>query len=154
MRKRNTALERDVPVLTKDQLEQAKKLVLASSREPLLPAGTLTTCQICRGEMFTTNNLKHLIATPAGMVILSRLPGAQCIRCGTKQYDPAALAAILEQSDQEIVADYETRVTRASGSTLGTYFKADLTRVLHLSGKERLRWKILDGNNALVEVER
>jgi len=154
MVKREPVPEGEIPVLTTDQLEQAKKLILASSREPLLPTGTMTACQVCKGEMFTTNNLRHIIPTPAGMVILSRLPGAQCLRCGTKQYDPAALAAILEQSDQEIVADYETRVTHASGSTLGTYFKADLTRVLHLSGKERLRWTILDGNNALVEVER
>src|SRR5438552_7410472 len=101
MVKREPVPEGEIPVLTTDQLEQAKKLILASSREPLLPTGTMTACQVCKGEMFTTNNLRHIIPTPAGMVILSRLPGAQCLRCGTKQYDPAALAAILEQSDQE-----------------------------------------------------
>ena len=104
--------------------------------------------------MVTTNNLERVIATPTALVVLARLPGAECARCGATSYDPAALALTLEHSGSEIVADYETKVTRTSGSTLGTYFKADLSRVLRLSGKERLRWKVLNKDKALVEVER
>ena len=145
---------KDVPRITEDQLEVTRKLILSASREPLLPAGTVTTCQVCQGEMVTTNSLKRIIAIPMGLIVLTRLPGAECVRCRAREYDPAALAMTLEHSGSEIVADYETKVTRASGSTLGTYFKADLSRVLRLSGKERLRWKVLDQDKALVEVER
>jgi hypothetical protein len=139
---------------TEDQMDLTRKLVLASSRAPLLPTGTITACQVCGGDMVTTNNLRKAIPVPMGLIILAGLPGAQCTRCKSVAYDAGALAAILENSASEIVADYETRVTRASGSTLGTYFRADLSRVLRLSGKERLRWKVLDKDRAFVEVER
>ncbi len=154
MKEKNTILERGVPRLTEEQMELTRKMLLSGSREPLLPVGTVTTCQSCGGDMITTNNLRRTIATPAGLIILAGLPGAQCVRCRAVAYDAAAAATILENSSSEIIADYETRVTRASGSTLGTYFKADLSRVLHLSGKEKLRWKVLDEDKALVEVER
>lgn len=146
--------DRDIPRITADQLELTRKLLLSTSREPLLPSGTVTVCQVCKGEMVTTNNLTRAIATPAALIVLTRLPGAECVRCGAREYDPAALAIAMEHSGSEIVADYETKVTRASGSTLGTYFKADLSRVLKLSGKERLRWKVLGQDKALVEVKR
>jgi len=142
------------PRITEDQLASTRRRILSAPRTPLLPAGTVTVCPVCKGEMITTNNLTRAIATPAALVVLTRLPGAECARCGAKEYDPAALAITMEHSGSEIVADYETKVTRASGNTLGTYFKADLSRVLKLSGKERLRWKVLGRDQALVEVER
>jgi len=149
-----TKTTEDVPRISGEQLERTRRQIMAVSREPLLPAGTVTVCPVCKGEMVTTNNLSRIIASPMGLIVLTRLPGAECVRCGAKAFDGAALAMILEQSGSEIIADYETKVTRASGSTLGTYFKADLTRVLRLSGKEKLRWKVLDRDKALVEVER
>ena len=149
-----TKTTEEVPRISEEQLERTRRQILAASREPLLPAGTVTVCPVCKGEMVTTNNLRRIIASPMGLIVLTRLPGAECVRCRAKAFDGAALAMTLEQSASEIIADYETKVTRASGSTLGTYFKADLTRVLRLSGKERLRWKVLDEDKALVEVER
>lgn len=154
MKKSKSPPRNETPTLTQEQMDLTRKLILASSREPLLPTGTITTCQICNGEMVTTNNLRRTIPVPMGLVILAGLSGAQCTRCRSVAYDAGAIATILEHSGSEIIADYETRVTRASGSTLGTYFKADLTRVLRLAGKEKLRWKVLDGDRALVEVER
>ena len=145
---------KDIPRITEAQLELTRKRILSATRNPLFPAGTVTTCPVCKGEMVTTNNLTRAIATPMALVVLTRLPGAECVRCGAREYDPAALAITMEHSGSEIVADYETKVTRASGRTLGTYFKADLSRVLKLSGKERLRWKVLGQDKALVEVER
>src|SRR5438034_963106 len=137
-----------------DLVGQGRYRIIHHAREPLLPTGTITPCQVCGGDMVTTNNLKKAIAVPMGLVILVGLPGAQCTRCRSVAYDAGALAMILEHSGSEIVADYETRVTRASGNTLGTYFKADLSRVLRLSGKEKLHWKVLDEDRALLEVER
>ena len=154
MKKPESPSRTETPTLTREQIDLTRKLVLASSREPLLPTGTISPCQVCGGDMVTTNNLKKAIAVPMGLVILVGLPGAQCTRCRSVAYDAGALAMILEHSGSEIVADYETRVTRASGNTLGTYFKADLSRVLRLSGKEKLHWKVLDEDRALLEVER
>ncbi|MBI4416786.1 MAG: YgiT-type zinc finger protein [Euryarchaeota archaeon] len=147
-------LAKGAPMLTDERLEQARKMILATSKAPLLPTGTTTTCPVCKGPMVTTNDLQRVLAVPHGVVVLTRLPGAVCTRCGAKAYDAAAVALTLEHSGSEIIADYETKVTRASGGTLGTYFKADLSRVLRLTGKERLRWKVLDKDQALVEVER
>jgi hypothetical protein len=104
--------------------------------------------------MVTTNNLKKTVATPLGLVVLARLPGAECSKCGALEYDAAALGIIMRHSDSEVVADYETKVTKASGRTLGTYFKADLSRVLRLTGKEHLVWKVIDRDHALVEIQR
>jgi len=104
--------------------------------------------------MLTTNNLERIVATPQGLTVITRLPGAECIQCGAIQYDPGAARLILEHSASEIVADYETKVTRASGRTLGVYLKADLARVLNLHGKEKMAWKVLDRNHALVEIDR
>lgn len=144
----------DLPAVTEEQLRQLRGKMLASPREPLLPAGTVTQCALCKGAMVTTNDLRKVIPTSAGLLVITRLPGAKCTSCGEQQFDAAALAIILEHSGQEIVSDYETTVSRTSGKMIGTNFKGDLPRVLALKGQERLRWKIIDRNHALVEVER
>jgi hypothetical protein len=87
------------------------------------------------------------------MRIVTRLPGAECRNCGAMSLDPAAIAILAEHEAGEVVADYETRVTRV-GPMLATYLREDLRRVLGLKGKETLRWKIIDRTHALVEVER
>lgn len=143
-----------VPEITQSQLDRLKALVLGQSKEPLLPTGTITRCPDCGGVMVTTNSLEKVIPTPNGVLVLTRLPGAKCSKCAAVAYDPGALAIILQHSSMEIVADYETKVTKASGQTLGTYFRSDLTRVLALKGTERLVWKVLDRNHVLVEIDR
>lgn len=144
----------EIPTITEEQLEQMRRKMLRASRKPLLPTGTVTRCVTCKGDMVTTNDLRKVIPTPAGLLVITRLSGAECSSCGTKQFDAAALALILEHSGQEIVGDYETTVSRTSGRMIGTNFKGDLPRVLALKGHERLRWKILDRDHALVKVER
>lgn len=144
----------DVPELTQEYVRTIQVRMLETHREPLLPENEVTECPVCGGEMVTTNNLRKAIPTPHGLTVVTPLPGARCARCSTSQYDPAALALILEHSDEEIIADYETTVTQASGKTLGTYFKKDLSRVLSLTGKEHLRWTVLDEDHALVEIDR
>lgn len=135
-------------------MEEARRLLLSVPREPLLPAGTVLDCQICgRHTAVTTNNLQETIATPAGVRIVTRLPGAECTHCGTKYLDAGGAAILEEHRANEIVADYETTVTTV-GPMLATYLKGDLRRVFHLKGKERLRWKIIDRDHAVVEVER
>lgn len=144
----------DVPEVTQEQVRDLQGRLLEAPREPLLPEGEVTDCPICDGDMVTTNNLKKAIPTPHGLTVVTRLPGARCTQCDASQFDPAAIALILEHSDAEILADYETTVTKASGSSLGTYFKKDLTRVLGLDGSEHLLWTVLDKDHALVEIER
>lgn len=140
--------------ITQAQLDRLKALVLGQSKEPVLPKGTISKCPDCGGEMVTTNDLEKVIPTPNGVLVLTRLPGAKCTTCGALAYDPGAVSIILQHSSMEIVADYETKVTKASGQTLGTYFKSDLTRVLALKGKERLVWKVLNRNHVLIEIDR
>lgn len=144
----------EVPTVTEEQLRQLRAKMLAAPREPLFPTGTVTRCMSCKGDMVTTNDLRKFVPTPAGLVVIARLPGAKCAACGEQQFDAAALAIILEHSGQEIVSDYETTVSRTSGKMIGTNFKGDLPRVLALKGHERLRWKVLDRDHALVKIER
>lgn len=143
-----------IPKGTPEQLEEARRLLRSAPREPLLPAGTVTSCQFCgRETMVTTNNLQIAIPTPSGVRIVTRLPGAECVTCGTKHLDAGAAAILEEHRANEIVADYETTVTTI-GPMLATYLKGDLRRIFGLKGKERLRWKIIDRSHAVVEVER
>lgn len=144
----------EVPEVSEEQVRDLQARLLETEREPLLPEGEITQCPICGGEMVTTNDLKKAIPTPMGLTVVTRLPGARCTRCDASQYDPAAVALILEHSAEEIIADYETSVTQASGQSLGTYFKKDLSRVLGLEGTEHLRWTVLDKDHALVEIDR
>lgn len=144
----------EIPKGTKEDDEEIRRLFRTWSREPLLPTGTVTPCQICGKEsMVTTNNLQATIPTPVGVRVVLRLPGAECRHCGSQELDAAAVAMLEEQRSNEIVADYETTVTTV-GPMLATYLKGDLRRILHLRGGERLRWKILDGRRAVIEVER
>lgn len=106
----------DVPAIEAAQLERLR--ALAKSKEPLLPTGTVTECPDCHGEMATTKPLERIIPTPSGLLVLARLPVAECLRCRTRQFDAAALRIIAEHSTSEIHADYETRVTHTSGKTL------------------------------------
>ena len=143
-----------IPRGTPEDIEEGRRLLRSAPREPLLPTGTISTCQTCGEEtMVTTNALEEAIPTPTGLRVVTRLPGAQCTRCGARQMDAGGVAILMEHRANEIVADYETTVTTI-GPMLATYLKGDLRRILHLKGAERLRWKILDGNRARVEVER
>ncbi len=103
--------------------------------------------------MVATNNLHETIATPFGARVVTRLPGAECTYCGTKELDAGGAAILAEFETNEIVADYETTVTTV-GPMLATYLKGDLRRVFELKGREKLRWKIIDRDHAVVEVER
>ncbi|HEX9815446.1 MAG TPA: hypothetical protein VGB18_00580 [Candidatus Thermoplasmatota archaeon] len=152
--KTDRTIPKDAPQISEAQRERLRAAVLANAKEPLFLAGTVTRCQQCNGDMVTTNDLERLVPTPRGLVVITRLPGAQCTRCDAVQFDAGALRLILQHSRSEIAADYETKVTRASGKTLGVYLKADLARVMNLRGKEKMAWKVLDRNHALVEIER
>lgn len=143
-----------IPSISAEQIRATARRLGGAAREPLLAPGTVTKCHLCGGNVVTTNNLRKSIPTPQGLIVLLRLPGAECSACKAQSFDASAIATISEYSGLEVIADYETSVTRASGRTLGTYFKADLTRVLNLSGKESLRWVVLDRDHAYVEVER
>lgn len=144
----------DVPEITEAQMRRLQAELLGTEREGLLPEGEVTECPVCGGEMESTEDLEKTIPTPRGLTVVTRLSGARCTQCKTRQFDPAAIALIMKHSSQEIVADYETSVTKASGNTLGTYFKKDLSRVLGLTGDEHLRWTVLDEDRALVEIHR
>ena len=154
MTKKSTNAAEDAPMITHEQLSTLRRRLRSHDRSPLLPSGTVSECGVCGGSMRTTNNLQKAVATPGVVYVVTRLPGAQCERCGAVEYDAGALAAVQEQLPREIQADYETSVTVAGGKTLGTYFKRDLARVLALSGQEALFWKVLDRDRAVVEVRR
>lgn len=104
--------------------------------------------------MVTTNNVERVVASPGRLVVVAHLPGAECESCGSVELDAAALGLVRRYTERAIHADYETSVTRASGGTLGTYFKQDLARVMKLGKSDSLRWTVLDKDRALVEVER
>lgn len=143
-----------IPKGTLEDMEESRRAFLSAPREPLFPTGTVTQCQECGGEsMVTTNNLQVTIPTPMGVKVVTRLTGARCDICGTMELDPGAVATLEEHRADEIIADYETSVTTV-GPMLATYLKGDLRRVFNLKGKERLRWKVIDRNHAVVEIER
>lgn len=142
------------PVVTEAQLKELKAKLAASGREPILPTGTRTACATCGGEMLSTNDLERTVATPGLVYVVTRLPGARCMTCEATELDGAGVAILETTVPRGLWADYETAVTHASGTTLGTYFKMDLVRVLGLSGVERLSWKVIDRDRALVQVER
>lgn len=144
----------DPPTISDEDVERLRQTVRRHPDEPLFEPGTVTECPRCQGPMVTTNDLEETIPTPRGLLVLTRLPGARCTRCDATQFDAAALGIIQRHAADEVVADYETTVTKTSGKTLGTYFKADLRRVLQLTGPERLVWTVLDRDHALVEVAR
>lgn len=144
----------DAPEVTTAQLAELRARLLAASSEPLLPTGFESRCPNCGGKMLTTNDLEESIAAPGLVFVVTRLPGARCLDCGSVELDGRAIALRETTTPREIVADFETAVTHSSGSTLGTYFKMDLVRVLRLSGRERLLWKVVDRDHALVEVTR
>src|SRR5580693_9210219 len=97
---------------------------LATTRgEALYPPGTESICPRCGGKMVSSNDLEESIVTPGLAIVVTRLPGAKCSSCGDKLIDGAAAASLDARFSSGILADYETSVTRASGKTLGTYFK-------------------------------
>lgn len=104
--------------------------------------------------MVTTNDLDRTLAVPGLVFVVTRLPGARCRSCGSSELDGPGISILEAIAPRELLADYETSVTHLSGTTLGTYFKMDLVRVLGLSGNERLFWKVVDRDRALVSVQR
>jgi uncharacterized protein with PIN domain len=144
----------DSPTVSSEQLIELKAKLIAGSKEPLLAAGTESTCPDCHGVMVTTNDLEATVPAPGLVFVVTRLPGARCTRCKAIELDGRAVGILESTVPKEIFADYETAVTHSSGSTLGTYFKRDLVRVLRLTGHEHLYWKVVDRDHALVEVKR
>lgn len=154
MKEKKLKTEDAAPKVSLEQLAQLKSKLAAARREPLLPAGTTSTCPNCGGKMLTTNDLNRAIATPGLVYVIANLPGARCVECESTELDGSGVAIIEATAPREIVADYETAVTHSSGTTLGTYFKMDLARVLKLTGEERLFWKVVDRDSAVVQVRR
>jgi YgiT-type zinc finger domain-containing protein len=144
----------DAPQISQHQIDELKSRLAAARGEPLYPVGTESVCPRCGGKMITTNDLEELIVTPGLAIIVTRLPGAKCVSCGDELIDGVAAAALYSRFSSRLLADYETSVTRASGKTLGTYFKMDLVRVLGLTGNEQLFWKVVDRDRVFVEVSR
>jgi hypothetical protein len=144
----------DVPSVTKEQLSELKARLSVGRLEPLLPTGTTSVCPNCGGRMVTTNDLERTIASPGLVYVITHLPGARCESCESIELDGSGATILRTIAQREMVADYETSVTHSSGTTLGTYFKMDLSRVLGLTGDERLFWKVVDRNNVLVQIKR
>lgn len=142
------------PTVTDEQLAELRARLAIAPREPVLPTGTVSECPNCGGKMVTTNDLDYTVATPGLVYVIARLPGARCVNCDSTELDGMGVAILESKAPRGLVADYETSVTHSSGTTLGTYFKVDLVRVLGLSGNERLYWKIVDRDKALVQVHR
>lgn len=144
----------DAPKVTKEQIAELKQRLAARGRGPLLPTGTKTWCPQCGGEAVATNDLRWVTATPGTVFVIMQLPGTRCPECGSIGFDAATILAAEAEVPNRILADYETAVTRTSGKTIGTYLKMDLARVLNLKGRERMFWKVLDNDRALVEIRR
>lgn len=142
------------PTITKEQLAELRARLAASGHEPVLPVGSITVCPECGGRMVTTNDLERVVATPGVVYVVPRLPGARCTNCKSTELDAAGAAILETGTPRALLADYETAVTHSSGATLGTYFKQDLARVMGLTGRERLSWKVVDRDQALVRVYR
>jgi YgiT-type zinc finger domain-containing protein len=139
--------------ITRKQMDRTRKR-LKQARDPMLAEGTTTDCAVCgNATMVTTNRIVQRAATPMGLVIIPRLPGAQCTTCGAVELDAAALAIIQENLPNEIKADYVTTVSK-SGKVPAILVKEDLRRVLNLTGSERMSWKVIDSDHAYVEVLR
>jgi hypothetical protein len=144
----------DIPAVSPEQIEQLRARLAMVPPEPLFPAGTVSVCSECGGRMVTTNDLEESIVVPGLVYVVTRLPGARCLDCGSSELDGAALGVLGARFSRGTVADYETAVTHASGRTLGTYFKMDLVRVMGLTGSEQLLWKVVDRDRVLVEIAR
>ena len=154
MKEKKSERDLSAPVVTEGQLAELKAKLAAASREPIRQVGEVSRCVTCGGRMVTTNDLDRAVAAPGLVFVVARLPGARCSDCGSTELDGSGVAILAATAPRDIWADYETAVTHASGNTLGTYFKMDLARVLGLSGAERLFWKVLDRDRALVQVQR
>ncbi len=142
------------PRVSDEQLAELRAKLAAARREPVFPTGTVSECPNCGGKMVTTNELERTVATPGLVYVVARLPGARCVNCESTELDGSGVAMLETMTPRGLEADYETAVTHSSGTTLGTYFKQDLVRVLGLSGNERLYWKVVDRDQALVRVHR
>ena len=142
------------PEVTEEQLTELRGRLAVARGEPLLPAGSVSECPNCGGRMLTTNDLEEIVPTPGLVYVVARLPGARCLDCKSTELDAAGVAILESAAPRGIVADYETTVSHSSGTTLGTYFKMDLARVMGLSGNERLLWKVVDRDKAFVQITR
>jgi hypothetical protein len=149
-----TKKETKEAVVTDDQIAELEARILAAQSGPLFPKGTVTICPNCGGRLLTTNDVERAVATPGLLYIVTRLPGAKCEQCQSTELDGVGAAILAQTAPRGIRADYETAVTHSSGSTLGTYFKMDLARVLNLSGNERLFWTVVDSDKCFVRIER
>jgi hypothetical protein len=147
-------VEKSAPQIETEQIETLRTRFAALRGEPIGTVGTTSVCPDCGGEMTVTNDLERSVAAPGVVFVVSRLPGARCTTCSATELDASGLGILESTIPKEIVADYETAVTHSSGATLGTYFKMDLARVLKLVGNERLFWKVVDRDHALVRVAR
>jgi hypothetical protein len=154
MKSERKRTDESAPDVTNAQIEELKANFAGALGEPLFRPGTVTVCPDCGGRMVTTNNLEETVAAPGVVFVVVRLPGARCQDCGAKQLDGSAVGMLESSLPRELHADYETAVTHSSSKTLGTYFKMDLARVLSLNGGERLFWKVVDRDRAVVSVER
>lgn len=65
-------------------------------------------------------------------VMVANLAGVQCDSCRATYFSSESAAVIRRNLPDEPFANYEVRITRIGGKSLGTYLPKDLVRVMEL----------------------
>lgn len=151
----NDATDPQEPRVSDEQVQAAADLLRqARSADPLRSEGTVSDCPAChQPTLVATNRLTERVPTRHGLVLVTRLAGAQCTTCGHRALDASSAGIVQEVRQEELVADYETRVSR-SGKVPAVLLKEDLRRVLRIGVRDCIRWTVLDRDHAYVTIER
>lgn len=140
-----------IPRLTDEQVEEASDMGVPGSSS----GEVLRTCPECGEEALAPrNDMVWEEARGHTLLVLRRLSGERCRECGERWFDPASYELVERHRRARPAANYEAKVTRVGGTSLGIYFPKDLRRVMGLEAGLMARITPVSETAAIIEFTR
>lgn len=140
-----------IPELTDEQVEKASEMGDRTSS----PKDSLEQCPECGEEsLVARDDLEWEETRGHKLLVIRRLSGERCRACGETWFDPESYEAIEKHRRSGPAANYEAKVSRVGGSSLGIYFPKDLRRVMGIEAGQRARLTPVSDDAAILELKK
>lgn len=141
-----------VPEISADQVEEARKLTGAWTPSPDAEPRECLACG--EAAVVHSDDLEWEEVRGHILLALRRLSGERCKACGETWFDPQSVDLIQRHRKTGPAANYEAKVSRVGGTSLGIYFPKDLQRVMEIEAGDRAFLTPVGEDTVILEIGR
>ena len=130
------------------------KVVAAMERTRLFPEGTIRACPVCKEKAFEgRNDLVLQFVRGERVLTFRRVHGGRCGSCRAQIVEPYEALALDDEAVPSLRGNYESKVAKVGGGSLGMYWPRDIQRLLGLKADRKAFIEVLDKDSVLVRFD-